>query len=136
MKTNFKNYLKIKKAQQEIDKIAKEYEGKNIIIFGIDLLTGDLFRNYDLSQLNIMAISDISYETETKGEFYGYKKIKPSEIIEQDFSLLLITTFDDIDNKLFLKRNLFKNKKINFKIKTLIKMNLFEYIKALINGDI
>lgn len=135
MKTNFKNYLKKKKTQDVIDKYSKEYENKKIILYGVDLFTGDLFRNYDLSKLNIIGVTDPSFERHKEGEFYGYPKLSPIDLIDKDFDLLLITTYDDVEHKFYIRRELFKGRQIKFKLKTLISMNVFEYIKSLLNGD-
>lgn len=136
MKTNFKDYLKKKKAQNVIDKFAKTYENNKIVLFGADLFTGDLFRNYDLSALNIIGIADESFKNNQNGDYYGYKKISPYDLPETEFDILLITAYDDLDIKDFVKNNVFKDKEIKFKIKTLVKMNFFEYVKAVLNGDV
>lgn len=137
MKTNFKEYLKKKKTQEAIYKLAKELEGKKIILFGLDLFTGDLFRNYDLSKLNLIGVSDRFLHThDNHHEYYGYKKIEAEKLSETEFDTLLISAYDDIEIKNYIKNELFKDKQINFNIKTIVKMNLFEYIKSLINGDI
>lgn len=136
MKTNFKDYLKKKKTQEIIDKYAKKFEGKKIVLFGIDLFTGDLFRNYDLSKLNIIGISDINFKENDTDKYYDIPKILPLDLLEAEFDLLLITTYDDVEAKSYLKKNLFQGEEMNFKIKTLIKMNIVEYVKALMNGDI
>jgi len=135
MKTNFKKYLEKKKAQNAIDKIAQEYENKKIILYGADLFTGDLFRNYDISKLNIIGIADKIFKNNVEGDYYGYTKLSPYDLLEIDFDLLLITAYDDTEIKEFLKKDLFQGEDIKFKIKTLIKMSLFEYIKGLINGE-
>lgn len=136
MKTNFKNYLAKKKAQDIIDKFAKKHEGTKIILYGVDLFTGDLFRNYDLSKLNIIGVCDKSFEQNSNSNFYDYPKIQIQKLLDENFDILLITLFDDTEAKSFLKKELLKDKAYNFKIKTLVKMNIFEYIHALINGDI
>ena len=135
MKTNFKNYLKKKNAQNLIDKFAKNYEGKKIILYGVNLFSGDLFRNYDLSKLNIIGVSDQNFQNDSGDDYYGYKKFKADQLFEIDFDILLITAYDDLEIKFFLKNELLKGKNEKFKIRTLIRMNLFEYIRALINGD-
>lgn len=136
MKTNFKKYLEKKKAQETIDKLAKNYENKRIVLYGVDLFTGDLFRNYDLSKLNIIGVCDKSFELNSNSKFYDYPKISSQNLIKTEFDVLLITLFDDTESKTFLKKELFKDKTTKFKISTLIKMNIFEYIKALIDGDL
>jgi len=136
MKTNFKNYLKKKNTQAAIDKIVQQYEDKKIVLYGADIFTGDLFRNYDLSKLKIIGIADKKFENDSEGDYYGYAKMSPYDLLETDFDLLLITAYDDMEIKNFLKKDLLQGEDIKFKIKTLIRMNLFEYIKGLINGDI
>lgn len=135
MKINFKSYLKKKKAQDVIDEFVKEYEGKTVVLYGVDLFTGDLFRNYDLSKLNIIGMADSTFERHKEGDFYWYKKFEPKELLDLEFDLLLITTYDDIEHKTYIRKELFKDKEMKFKIKTLITMNFFEYVKGLFNGD-
>ena len=136
MKTNFKEYLKKKKAQNAIDKIATEYENKNIVIYGADLFAGDLFRNYDLSKLNIIGVADKAFQDNTEGNYYDYPKLSPDDLLETDFDLLLITAYDDMEIKQFLKKELFQGEDIKFKVKSLINLSLFAYIRGIINGDL
>lgn len=136
MKTNFKEYLKKKKAQNVIDKFATEYENKKIVIYGADLFAGDLFRNYDLSKLNIIGVADKTFQDNTEGNYYDYPKLSPDDLLGTDFDLLLIIAYDDTEIKRFLKKELFQGKSIKFKIKTLINLSLFEYIKSIVNGDL
>lgn len=133
MKTSFKNYLKKKNAQEVIDKLTGIYKDKKIVLYGVNLFTCDLFKNYDLSKLNIIGISDRVFIDDHDFEYCGYKKIKATELPQVDFDVLLISAYDDTDVKAFLKKDLLKNKKI--KIRTLIRMNFFEYVKGLINGE-
>lgn len=135
MKTNFKEYLIKKKAQKAIDKFAITHADKRIMLFGAGLFAGDLFRNYDLSKLNIIGVADESFNHHREGDYYGYAKFAPNDLLENEFDLLLITEYDDTEIKSYLKE-LFQGENIKIKIKTLIKMNLFEYIKATINGDV
>lgn len=132
MKTNFKDYLEKKKAQKLIDKIAKQYGDKKIILYGAGYFASDLLRNYDLSKLNIIAVADMKFQDNTEGDFYGYPKIGPYDILEKDFNLLLITTYDDEVVKDFFEEDLFAGETVNFDVKTLIKMNLIDYIKKLL----
>ena len=136
MKTNFIDYLEKKKAQTLIDKFALDYAGKKIIIYGAGLFAGDLFRHYDLSKLNIIGAADRSFQGHQDGDYYGYKKYSPLDLLETQFDLLLITEYDDTETKEYLKEDLFKGEEIRFKIKSLIKLNLIEYIKDTLNGEI
>lgn len=135
-KTNFKDYLQKKKAQQVIAKVAKQYQDKKIVLFGAGLFAGDLIRNYDLSALNIIGVSDRAFEDNCDGEYYDYKKIMPSDLLKTDFDLLLVIFYDDTSVKEYLRKDLIQDKDVKFRVKSLIKLNLFEYIKAIINGDL
>lgn len=136
MKTNFKEYLTKKKAQKAIDKIAKKYENKKIVLYGAGLFAGELIRNYNFSKLNIIGVADKKFQDDIDGEFYGYPKMGPYDLLETDFDLALITTYDDTYIKDFFKEDLLGDEDTKFKVKTLIRMNLFEYIKALINKEV
>jgi len=136
MRTNFKEYLEKKKAQKVIDETAEKYKDKKIVLYGADLFTGDLFRNYDISNLKVLGVADKTFQDNADGDYYGYKKFGPSDLLESDFDILLITAYDDTEIKEYLKKDLFQGEEIKFKIKTLIKLNIFEYIKELLNGEI
>jgi len=136
MKTNFIDYLEKKKAQQIIDRLALKPHDKKIIIFGAGLFAGDLFRHYDLSKLNIIGACDKSFQENPDGDYYGYKKFSPLDLLEADFDILLITEYDDSEIKKYLKKELFQGENIKFKIRTLVKLSLIEYIKDTINGDL
>ncbi len=136
MKTDFKEYLEKKKTQKAIDKIAQQYGYKKIVLYGAGLFAGDLFRNYDFSHLNIVGIADKKFENDFEGDFYGYPKFAPLDLLENDFDLLLITTYDDTYIKDYLRKDLFQGEVISFDIKTLIRLNLFEYVKALITDEL
>ena len=136
MKTNFKEYLMKKKAQNAIDKIATEYKDKKIVVFGADLFAADLFRNYNLSKLNIIGVADKTFKDDNEGQYYDYPKLTPDDLLETDFNLLLIVAYDDTGIKQFLKKELFQGEDIKFNVKTLIRLSLFEYIKGTVNGDL
>ena len=47
--------------QVQIDKAAKKYRNKKILIYGTGLLSQKIFQNYDLSSLNIVGIVDMKF---------------------------------------------------------------------------
>jgi hypothetical protein len=132
MRTDFKEYLEKKKAQKAIDKIAKKYADKKVVLYGAGFFANDLLKNYDLSKLNIVAVADMKFQDNPEGDYYGYKKVGPYDLLEMDFDLLLITTYDDEPVKEFLSDDLLEGEEVNFKVKTLIKMSLWDYIKQIL----
>lgn len=136
MKTDFKDYLKKKKAQKKIDEIAKQYKDKKIVLYGAGLFASELIRNYDFSSLNIIGVADKKFQDNFDGDFYGYTKFSPYDLLETEFDLILITTYDDTDIKKFLKNELLQGENITYEIKTLIGLNLFEYIKGVFKNEV
>ena len=132
MKTNFKEYLEKKKAQKVIDKFAKKFADKKVVLYGAGFFASDLLRNYDLSKLNIVAVADMKFQDNNEGDYYGYKKVGPYDLLEMDFDLLLITTYDDEPVKEFLNDDLLEGEDVKFKVKTFIKMSLWDYIKQIL----
>ena len=56
--TNYLKYYNEVKAQKQIDKLTKKYKNKKIVIYGAGIMSEILFKNFDLSKLNIVAICD------------------------------------------------------------------------------
>lgn len=133
MKTNFVEYLKKKKAQEKIDKFAKKYQGKKVVLYGAGFFASELLRKYDFSSLNVIGIADKKFER-SEGEFYGIQKLTPYDLLEKEFDLLLITTYDDEPIRDYLKNDLLQGEDVRFRISTLVRMNLWEYIKFVISG--
>lgn len=129
MQTDFKEYLEKKKAQKIIDKAAKKYKNKSVVLYGAGFFASDIVRNYDLSKLNILGVADMKFQDDNEGDFYGFKKIGSYDLLEMDFDAVLITTYDDEAVKEFLIEDLFQGENKKIKIDTLVKMNLIEYIK-------
>ncbi len=135
MITDFKEYLIKKDAQKRINDFAKKYDGKNIALYGAGLFCSDLIRNYDLSKLNIVGIADIKFQEDFEGDFYGYKKFTPDDLLEQDIEAVLITVYDDKNIKIELKELLDDKDRPKIEIESLIKMNIIDYIKFVFTNN-
>lgn len=136
MKTNFKEYLEKKKAQKSIDKVASKYKDKKIVLYGAGFFASDLLRNYDFSKLNIVGVADIKFQDNTEGDFYGYPKLGSYDLLETDFDLLLITVYDDEIVRDFIENDLFEGEERKFKVATLIKLSLIDYIKQVFSNEV
>jgi hypothetical protein len=98
-------YLKNKKTQNHIDKLAKKYNDKTILIYGAGLFFDVLFENFDLSKLNIIAISDKKFEHYE--EFKGIRAISPSNIKDLSFDIILIATFAPESIEKYIKQEFY-----------------------------
>lgn len=132
----FKEFFETEKAQKQIDKLAKKYKNKKVVIYGAGQYCRCLFENYNLSKLNIIAVADKKYETDDNCDFYGLKCIAPEELKEIDCDIILLGVYDTFYFLDFLEDELLvdsKNK--NVKIKPIIKQSFFGFLKSLFSDD-
>lgn len=91
---NFKEYLSRYNAQEKINKLAKRYKNKKIAIYGAGQFAYAIFEDYDLSNLNIIAVADLRFEDVEKRDFFGYNCITPNDLGHIDCDLILVANFD------------------------------------------
>ena len=71
---------------------------KKIIIYGTGLFFQTLIKNYDISVLNIVALSDKKFSKHEENEtFLGYKVCAPMEIADFKPDYVLVGTIKFID---------------------------------------
>lgn len=91
---DFKEYLEVFEAQKKIDKLAKRYKKRKIVVYGAGQFSHIIFQNYDLSKLNIVAVCDKKFKDKKQREFFNYKCIPPEELGDYDCDLILVANFD------------------------------------------
>ena len=91
---DFLNYLKKYNAQEKINKLAKKYKNKRVVIYGAGQFAKTAFENYDLSKLNIVAIADKKFEQEGEHHFFNINCVKPYDLKKLDYDVILIANFD------------------------------------------
>ena len=80
--------------QKYINKISRKYKDKKIIVYGAGSFSKSIFEKYDLSELNIIAVADLKFETALEKEFYGYKGVSPEDISNLKADIILIANED------------------------------------------
>ena len=118
-------YLQKVGEQNFINKLAKKYKNKKIILYGAGLVAKILVANFDLSKFNIVGIADRRFETSGEQEFLGYKTIKPTELNSIDCEVILFTMklFKQIEKTL-------KEKGIRAKMATIIKTSNKYFVRT------
>lgn len=101
--------------QKQINKFSKKYKNKRILAYGAGQFAEDIFKNYNLSSLNIVAIADKKFEKE-KTMFYNIRTVAPNELKTIDYDLILIMNKDFEYFKNILKTLLVNSKNANQKI--------------------
>lgn len=90
------NYLKLNNAQKQIDKMAKKYKNKKVVIYGAGEYFQLIEQNYDLSKLNIVAIADLKFATDKEQNKTKYIPIAPDDLKGYDFDVLIIALINDL----------------------------------------
>ena len=111
-------YLKFVDEQKYIDKLAKKYKDKKILIYGTGTIAEHLFDNYDLSKLNIIAVSDKKYSSTSN--YKGYVAIPPEDITTLNPDVILFTLY----NYKPVKKDC-KQQKISAKMENMIKRDRY-----------
>ena len=104
-KESWFEYFNVINEQKYIDKLAKKYKNKKILLYGAGLVSDVLFENFDMSKLNIVGISDKRFEGFNEEKYFEIKTYKPDEIKDLDFDILLVA----LKNYKFMKSILKKN---------------------------
>ena len=129
---DFEEFFEKVKAQKQIDKLAKKYKNKKVVLYGAGKYSRELFEEYDLSKLNIVAIADKSFEKQENRNFYELNCVAPDDLRQLDYDVILLTVYDEALITDFLKEELLvasKNEKV--KIKPLVKPSFWLFLSEL-----
>lgn len=127
MNINLIEELKKKKFDKQLKKLEKKIGKKSIAIYGTGILFEIINKNYNLSKLNVIALSDRKVTTE--GEFLGYKTIPLKEIAALSPDYVLVSILNPLEIIEDLEINEFKNTKI--KVRELVKSPFFKILKEI-----
>ncbi len=127
------SYFKKVNAQKQIDKLAKKYRNKKIVIYGAGEYYQILQNNFDLSKLNIVGISDKKFETSKENNPSIYLALTPEELKEFNFDIILVALYDDVSLCDYLQYQLLINTINEDKpVKSIIEPTLFIILKILL----
>ncbi|HNW26104.1 MAG TPA: glycosyltransferase [Candidatus Gastranaerophilaceae bacterium] len=96
LKIHFKKYFDCVRAQKQINKLARKYKNKKIVLYGAGIYCKTLFENYDLSNLNIVAVADRGFKNEENKNFFNLNCILPKDLKEFDCDLILLGVYDTL----------------------------------------
>ncbi len=123
--------LKNLNAQKQIEYLVKKYSGKRIVIYGAGKFFDVLKKEYDLSGLNVIAVSDKKF-SEIKepvfDESVGYNVIAPMRIYTLKPDMVLLCVQEDYFVEKDICENIFKQTGYKFKYTPFFKRTLGERI--------
>lgn len=112
---DLEKYLYEINAQKQIDKIAKKYKGKKVLIYGAGTFFNLICKKYDISALNIVAISDMKFANDTSLNTTDFKAIKPDDMKNFDCDVIMVALLNDLSVAKSIEKNILygsKNKKV------------------------
>lgn len=124
----FLNILKKSNFQNKLDKLAKKYGNKKIILYGTGFTADLIFEYFDISKFNIIAVSDKKYK-DTIQKYNNIACIPPELIKEKNPDIVFITTQNYIQMEDFFEDILF-GKIGKFKYKPLLAYSFDEFIMS------
>ena len=129
MSEYFKEYLKKVNFSSYLKTLKKKLKDKRIIIYGTGMMFQYICKNYDLSELNIIGVSDIKFSPEHEGEKYlGYNIIPKSSILKYNPDYVVVASENYLALIEDLELNMFKGSGI--KLLPLAKKRTIDIIKA------
>lgn len=135
MSTNFESLAKNWKIENRIRYIKNKYFDKKIIIYGAGTLAEYIIDTYDLSQLNIVGISDRKFMNQGDS-FKGISTIPCWKLKETDFDVILLfaVSIEGLTN--FLTPLLLRKEQKSINIEAIIEKSLKETIVDVYNNKI
>ena len=128
MSDSLKEHLEHVKFDRYLKKLYKRLKNKSVIVYGSGALFQYIVKNYDLSKLNILGVSDMKFTEAQEGkDFLGYKVIPKSRMKYYEPDVVLVATLKYLTIIEDFALNIFNNTKT--KIYPLAKMPLWDLIK-------
>ena len=113
--------------EKRINSLRRRLKNKKIVLYGAGAFFELIHKYFDLSDLNIIGISDKKFkDTDNIRTFCGYKTYKPTQIesLKPDYVLISLKKFIPIWEDLYFY--LLKNKKI--RIKPIFTTNIWDFL--------
>ena len=130
---NILGYFKSVHAQRQINKLARKYKNKKIVIYGAGEYFQILKNNFDLSKLNIVGIADKKFETSKDSNPTPYLALAPEELKDFDLDVILVALYDDTSLCDYLEYQLLLNTQNEDKpIRSIIETTFLYTIKVLL----
>lgn len=126
--TTIEEHLKTCKFDNHFKKLTKKLKDKTILIYGAGTLFQHIQKNYDLTRLNIIAISDGKYLPEQKGQKdLGYTIIPKDDLESFNADIVLLGLQNYVEVLCDFASGIYKNK--NTKILPLVKIPTWKLLK-------
>ena len=123
-------YLESFNFSKTFKKLKRKLKNKTVVIYGTGAFFQVIKKHFDISDINIIGISDKKFEEHKEGEeFLGYKVYAPSELrgLNPDYVLVATKMYVSIIEDLYYDTL----KDTNIKIKPLLKKDFITLVKEI-----
>ena len=110
-------YFKKNDEQEYINKIVEKLKDKKIVLYGYGIIGKLLLDKYDLSKLNIVAISDAKFSNIENHKIKNYIAVSPEKLCDMDYDIILSALKTDKPIFNFLNKNNIKKNVISLIVK-------------------
>ena len=125
-------YLLKHNFDKTLPKLIKKLKNKKIILYGAGIFFEVIDKYFDLSRLNIVAISDMKFrDTHEQDEFLGYKTCKSMHVDTMNVDYIIVTTKLFYNTWEHLYFDFLENSKKKIKIIPMVHKNILEKILEL-----
>ena len=130
MAIDFQTHLDNIDFEKYLDRLKKKIGNSKVIIYGSGSFFQYIIEKYDLSNLNILGVSDIKFLEEQEGETCsGYKIIPKNKIKLYNPDYVLVATLEYTGIVENFRLNIFNNS--HTKIYPLARMSFWDFIKEI-----
>ena len=124
--------LKNCKFDKQLKKYNKKFRNKKIVLYGMGSFFKTIKDNYDLSELNIIGVSDKKYTENDEGkEVFGYRIIPLEKVADSNPDIVMVSTLRTLDIIDKLTFDTFRGSKI--KVLPFVDKPFFTLLKELFN---
>jgi len=125
-------YLEEIKFNKQLTRLKKRLKNKTAVIYGTGMLFQLIKEKYNLSDINIIGVSDRKYELSDEGKYeLGYKIIPLVKIPDYSPDYVLVATLNYIDIIDNFEKTFFKGEKT--KVRPLAQKGLLSLLKEIWN---
>ena len=114
---NFGQLLIASNFDARLKELEQNYQDKRIVLYGAGSFLEYIIKHYDLSNLNIIALSDIRFDNSelVMDKEFAYNIISPDYINSLNPDIVLISTLEPSSVEKYFRNTLFKDKSKKFK---------------------
>ena len=104
--------FRILKFDRHLEKLKRKLRGKSIALYGAGIMCDYIMDNYDVSGLDVKIVADKKFKVNNPGTYRGFSTIGVQNLKRANVDVILITSQFPYIMLKYLKKEVFKEKKL------------------------